>query len=66
MLSISTYVFKTFPSRTIAKHSSFFKMKAFSSNQMNWTKAPMHESDLFTASHKHRKHSSVVVKVPDC
>ena len=34
-------------------------------NKKHWTESPMHEQDSITASHKHRKHSSVMTKVPD-
>ena len=34
-------------------------------NKMNWTESPMHEYGSITTSHKYRKHSSVMVKVPD-
>ena len=32
---------------------------------MDWTESPMHEQDSITASLKHRKHSSVMVRVTD-
>ena len=33
---------------------------------MELDRLPMHEYDSTTASHKHRIHSSVMVKEPDC
>ena len=46
-------------------HSSFSKMNRFSWNSMNWTESPKCENGSIIASHKHRRHSRVVIKVPD-
>ena len=32
---------------------------------MSWTESTMHEKDSISASHKYRKHSSVMVRVAD-
>ena len=45
--------------------SSFSEMNRFASNSMNWTESAKHEYGSIIASHKHRRHSSVVIKVPD-
>ena len=40
-------------------------MKRFWLNEVNWPELPMHEYDLITVSHKHRKHSRVMVRVAE-
>ena len=50
------------------KNSCFFQNEQFfvESLELDELESPKHEYESITASHKHRRHSSVMVKMPDC